>query len=133
MNDKSAIVRRNNLANVSYFQGRYQEAYDLYRQAMDQVLATRAEPWNNRVRQITLTNLAVLFQKVGREDRALLLYNDLRGDGTGLRPSEEARQLVNRGALIRRLGDPYKALDTYRAAGQLFRTAKHPDGELGAL
>lgn len=130
---ESVIVRRNNLANVSYFQGRYQEAYDLYRQAMDQVLATRAEPWNNRVRQITLTNLAVLFQKVGREDRALMLYNDLRGDGTGLRPSEEARQLVNRGALFRRLGDPYKALDTYRAAGQLFRNAKHPDGELGAL
>ena len=49
-----------------------------------------------------------------------------------MQPSEEAQLLVNQGALLRRLGDPIKAMETYRQAQALFARAQHPDGEIAA-
>jgi tetratricopeptide (TPR) repeat protein len=49
-----------------------------------------------------------------------------------MQPSEEAQLLVNEGALFRRLGDPLKAIETYRQAQTRFARAQHPDGEISA-
>ena len=37
------------------------------------------------------------------------------------------------GTLYRRMGDPVKAIDTYEAAREVFRKAKHSDGEIHVL
>jgi tetratricopeptide (TPR) repeat protein len=80
---------------------------------------------------MTLSNLAALNQRLGADERALDVYAQLSADET-MRPNEEAQLLVNQGALLRRLGDPVKALDLYRSAQQLFARAAHRDGEIGA-
>ena len=130
---ESEIVRLNNIGNAYYFQGRYLDAFRHYQAALDRVNQTAAETWNARRRQMTIANLATLYQKLGREDRALELYLKLRRDAVQLRPSEEARLLGNLGALYRRLGDPIKALETYRQAQNLFERERLFDGEIGVM
>ncbi|MBI3697368.1 MAG: tetratricopeptide repeat protein [Acidobacteria bacterium] len=63
-----------------------------------------------------MTNLATLYQRLGRDERALELYLQLRKSPLALTASEEARLLGNLGALYRRLGDPIKALALTGAA-----------------
>ena len=68
---------------------------------------------------MTISNLAVLQQRLGADQRALDLYAQLR-TGETMQPSEEAQLLINQGWLFRRLGDPTKAMETYRQAQALF-------------
>jgi len=127
------IVRRNNIGNVYYFQGRYAEALRWYQTAMDKVNATSAEVWNPRRRQLTIANLATLYQRVGQEQTALKIYQQLAASPQAMPPSEQAQLLLNQGILYRRLGDAVKALDLYRAAQALFDREHHRDGEISAL
>jgi tetratricopeptide (TPR) repeat protein len=71
------ITLLNNIANVFYFQGRYFDALRSYEQAKTRVDATSGEPWNPRRRQMTLANLATLYQRLGQEQAALELYREL--------------------------------------------------------
>src|SRR5262249_38722800 len=90
-------------------------------------------PWLASRRQLTAANTAILYQTLGQYDRALALYNDLLNSGQALSPQEQAQLLANVGVLRRRLGDPQKALDTYRAAQALYQKAGHRDGEIAVL
>ena len=65
-----------------------------------------------------------------RRARARSLCADRR-PARSMQPSEEAQLLVNQGTLLRRLGDPIKAMQTYRQAQALFARAQHRDGEIG--
>lgn len=127
------IVRLNNIGNVYYFQGRYGEAMREYQAALDQVNRSTEAPWQLRRRQLTMANLAALYQRLGRYQRALAVYLELRASPQALRPSERARMLANTGVLWRRMGDPHKALEAYREALALFAQERHPDGEIGVL
>ncbi len=127
------IEQLNNIGNVFYFQAKYLDALRAYQDAMDHVERAAGEAWYARRRQITVFNLGTLYQRLGREDRALELYQQLQKFKQGLSSSEEARLLTNLGALYRRLGDPRKALDTYRAAQRMFAREQHADGQLGVL
>ena len=125
------ITRLNNIGNVHFLQGRYSDALQLYQDALG-ALDSRATPRGRaRLRRMTLSNLAALDQRLGADERALDAYAQLSADQT-MQPHEEAQLLVNQGALMRRLGDPVKALALYRSAQQLFARAAHPDGEIGA-
>ena len=68
---------------------------------------------------MTMTNLAVLHQRLGADERALDLYAQLEAN-EAMQPGEEGQLLINQGALLRRLGDPIKAMDRYRQAQALF-------------
>jgi tetratricopeptide (TPR) repeat protein len=127
------ITRMNNLGNVYYFQGRYREALDLFSSALDKVNAAGNEKWSARRREITIANLATLYQRLGAEEKALELYSEFRQRPTAMRPAEAAQTLLNEGVLYRRLGDPIKALERYRSAQLLFAKDQHRDGEIGAL
>ena len=132
-NAEGEITRQNNIGNVYYFQSRYLEALRWYQRAMDKVNATPAETWNPRRRQLTIANLATLYQRVGQEQTALKLYQQLAASPQAMPPSEQAQLLLNQGVLYRRLGDAVKALDLYRAAQSLFDREHHRDGEISAL
>lgn len=127
------ITRLNNIGNVYYFLGHYSLALWFYEEALTRVNATAAEPWNAWQRQLTLSNTAVLYQRLGLEERALELYKQLSRTPQAMPADEYGQLLLNEGVLYRRLGDPIKALELYHAAQALFRSNRHPDGEISAL
>ena len=129
----SEIARLNDLGMASYFQGRYRDALDRYEEAQARVRDVPHDPWSPWARQVTTANIAILYQALGQFDRALGLYSGLLNTSDALEPSEQAQLLSNVGALRRRLGDPVKALETYRMAQALYRRAKHADGEIAVL
>ena len=61
------------------------------------------------------------------------MYNELLHSGQSLPAAEQAQLLANIGVLRRRLGDPQKALDTYREAQELYRRAAHRRGRISVL
>jgi CHAT domain-containing protein len=127
------ITSLNNIGTVQYFVGRYSEAMEAYRSARALVDAAPPAKWLSSRRQLTSANTAILLQTLGQYDRALDIYNDVLKSHGALPPQEEAQLLANIGVLRRRLGDPQKALDTYRAAQLLYRKAGHRDGEIAVL
>ena len=131
-NAEGEAVLLNNIGNAFYFQGRYLDALRSYEAAMEKVNAGSAEKWSQERRQLTLANLAALYQRLGNESRALELYQQL-GKNPALPASGRAQLLLNEGALYRRMGDPIKALEMYRTAESLFAVERHRDGEIGAL
>jgi len=130
---EGAITRQNNIGNVWYFQGRYSDALRAYQTALDKVNSSTTEKWNPRRRQLTIANLATLYQRLGKAQEALELYRQLPSSPQAMPASEQAQLLLNQGVLLRRLGDPIKALDLYRAAQVMFARERHADGEISAL
>ena len=127
------VGRLNDIGSAFYFQGLYGEAMDRYQQAARAVEANQKDEWSNWGRQITQSNIAILYQTLGQNERALDIYGNLQKGLTALPPREQAQVLTNIGVLRRRLGDPRKALETYRAAQTLYRQAAHRDGEIAVL
>jgi len=125
------ITRLNNIGNVHYRRGRYSEALRVYQEALADVDRRTTEGSRARLRKMTISNLAVLQQRLGADQRALDLYAQI-ATGETMRPREEAQLLLNQGWLLRRLGDPIKAMQTYRQTLALFTRAQHRDGEISA-
>jgi tetratricopeptide (TPR) repeat protein len=123
----------NNLGNVYYLEGDYQQAWSYYQSAIDRLAANSSASWHAHRNQITIANLGALYQRLGRYQQALDLYLGLLRSPQAMTLSEQARFATNLGALYRRLGDPAKALDSYRQAELLFRRDRHLDGEINAV
>src|SRR5262245_6668654 len=124
-------TRLNNIGNVHFMRGRYSDALRLYEEALKAADTRTSERSRGRLRKMSTSNLAALYQRLGADERALDLYAAMRA-GETMTTSEEAQLLINQGALLRRLGDPAKALATYREAQALFAREQHRDGEIGA-
>jgi CHAT domain-containing protein/tetratricopeptide (TPR) repeat protein len=132
-NFEGIVEERMNLGSVDFFTGRYADAAAQY-EAVDRVLdAHRAEGWTRRRRRILLANRAALDQRLGRYEEALASYRVALADTSEVRPDEHAQMLSNVGVLYRRMGDPYKALDAYERAREIFASERDLDGELGVL
>jgi tetratricopeptide (TPR) repeat protein len=127
------IVVLNNKGSIHFHQARYLEALRAYREALDSAEQAGDAPWSARLRRITLTNLAALFQLVGHDDQAIELYGELRNAPGEMKPNERARLLSNLGDFYRRLGDPIKALETYRAAQSLLADYEHKQARIRVL
>src|SRR6185295_19205461 len=121
-----------NVANVYFYVGRYADAGRLYQDALALTATAAAEPWVPRRRRLLLANQAALYQRLGRDQEALKIYEDL-DSSAGLRPREHALLLVNLGVLYRRLGDPVKALSTYDQARAEFAQDHDVAGELNTV
>jgi CHAT domain-containing protein/Tfp pilus assembly protein PilF len=127
------IEQLNNIGNAYYFQSRYLDAHDQYVAAMERVERAADQPWSKRRRQLTTTNLAVLYQRLGREEQALELYRRVQQSPQALSLNEQAQLYTNLGAMYRRLGDPVKALGVYRQAQEIFARRGYKDGQVGVL
>lgn len=127
------VARLNNIGNIYYFRGQYQDALRAYQQAMDTLQGAGAQTWNPQRRQLTIANLATLYQRLGKEQEALQYYRQLTESPQALPRSEYAQLLLNEGVLYRRMGDPVKALERYRLAQTIFATGQNRDSEIGAF
>ena len=125
-------IRLNNIGNIYYFEGRYLDALNVYNQAFAIVEKAVTSTWGPQRKQVTITNLAALYQRLGKEQNALALYQQVGKNSQTLSAKEQGQLLLNQGALYRRMGDPIKAIALYKTAQALFATEHHPDGEIGA-
>ena len=92
-----------------------------------------AEPWSATWRQFTLLNLATLYQRLGNDQRAIKIYNDILAHPEDASPRDLGHLNANMGAAYRRLGDPKQALQFYGYADEYYAKEKDVDGELGVL
>ncbi len=127
------VAALNNLGNIEYFLSRYSDANIRYNEALSVLASNTSKSWYSRSHQVTLVNLATLYQRLGQYERALKIYRDLERNTGTLRSSERGQMLSNVGVLYRRLGDPYKAIQQYETAQELFEKDQNRDGEIGVI
>ena len=133
-NAQTAVLVLNNLGSVYFYQAKYSEALRTYESALQYVEKAGAEPWTAIWRQLTQLNLATLYQRLGNDQRAIKIYNDiLSHPDKDLTPRDVAHMDANMGAIYRRLGDPKQALLFYGYADEYYAKEKDIDGELGVL
>jgi CHAT domain-containing protein len=129
---QTAILILNNLGNVYYYEARYSEAFRSYETARQYAEQSTAEAWAPELRQLTLLNLATLYQKLGNDQRAIDTYWTI-AQFPKVANDEYARTFTNLGVVYRHLGDPERALSTYEVARKYSAQAKDPDAELNVL
>jgi CHAT domain-containing protein/Tfp pilus assembly protein PilF len=127
------VAVRNNLGDVFYFEGRYLDAMRSYEQQMKVVNQHPSDAWSGYWKQVTDFNLATVYHRLGREERALEIYREIQKSPGQLKPGDLAQLSANLGALYRRLGDPMKALESYKEAERLFAQEHNADGEIGVV
>ena len=99
------VTLQNNIGNIYYFQGRYQDALRVYQSAMDQLNSAGEQKVGRAAAlKLTIANLAVLYQRLGKDQTALELYRQLTGKPQALPRTEFAQLLLNEGVLYRRPG-----------------------------
>lgn len=128
---ETSVLIFNNLGNVYYYQAKYSEALRAYQSAQQYVEKSGAAPWTATWRQLTLLNLAALYQRLRNFQRAISIYNDVLDHAMGLSPRDVGQIYSNLGALYRHLGDAPMALKSYQDAERFFAKEKDIDGELG--
>ena len=127
------IKRLNNIGNIHSLQGRYMASQESYESALQLVDANTSQSWYSRCRRLTKANIATLYQRLGLEEQALELYQQIAGKPKEMPASEYAQTLLNEGILYRHLGDPIKALEVYHTAQSVFRMERSAEGEINAL
>jgi CHAT domain-containing protein len=127
------ITRLSDVGIIYYYLGRYGDALLQYQEGLRRVQAFPNEKWSASRRQLVVANIAIVYQTLGQYDRSLDLYSDLLKTPQALPPVEQAQVLTNIGVLRRRLGDPQKALQTYREAQAIYQRAAYRDGEIAVL
>jgi CHAT domain-containing protein len=130
---KTEVRTLNNLGNAYYFPGNYLEALRAYEEALQIVERHSTELWSDYWRQITKINQATLYQRLGRYQNALQIYKQVGTSSKSLPSSDQAHLFMNLGVLYRRLGDPWKALDSYQSALSQFSRQHDDDGEISVL
>jgi tetratricopeptide (TPR) repeat protein len=130
---ESEVRILNNLGTADYYPGKYLEALRAYESALAIVDQNASQTWSNYWRQITDINEATVYQRLGRYQRALEIYQRVEQSSKSLTTGDRAHLLTNLGALYRRLGDPWKALDSYRSALSLYSKQRDADGEISVL
>jgi CHAT domain-containing protein len=132
-NAQTAVQILNNLGIIDYYQAKYSEALRTYESALKYVEKSSAEAWSATWRQFTLLNLATLYQRLGNDQRAIKIYNDVLARPETITPRDLGHLNANMGAAYRRLGDAKQALLFYGYADEYYAKEKDVDGELGVL
>lgn len=129
--DAARITILNNAGNANYYLGDYGEAWKQYAEA-EAILARFDGPSKQEELFTTAVNQATILQRLGKDREAMQAYRDLESKAAPNDYIGRGQLLANLGAVYRRLGDPYKALETYKAALAAFEKAQYSDGTSGA-
>ncbi|MEO1574643.1 MAG: CHAT domain-containing protein [Pseudomonadota bacterium] len=113
------IINRINLAVLEIEERRYTRALDQL--AAAEPLVDRVDPsWGRGQRALIALNRAVVLERIGAYAEALPYAQDAVAGATDSAPHLVAGAQLNRGVILRNLGDPASALDAYRAARGAF-------------
>lgn len=110
---EEAVVVLGNLAALAIGAGRYGPALDRLAEADAALDAHAAEPWVGEQRRWLAVNRAVAYERLGAFREALAVLDAL---GTAAEPLRAAEVAVNRGVLLRNLGDAAAAERTFTGA-----------------
>lgn len=108
-----------NLSNLSLLQstvGRFREAGDDAVAAMAVAQEHAASHWAQEQLALARINYAVVLEKLGAYDEALRVYDAALQEAPDLSPQRRAQVGVNRGVLLRNLGDPLRAVAAFEQA-----------------
>ncbi len=130
---QAEVQAANNLGSAYFYQGNYTQALAEYEGASAVLDASTPQPWVSDWRQISDVNIATLYQRLSRFDRALQIYRKVQTSNQKMSAADRAQLFSNLGALYRHLGDSYKALESYHRALQLLRQRNPADEALGVL
>jgi CHAT domain-containing protein/tetratricopeptide (TPR) repeat protein len=128
---RTSIMILNNLGDAYYYQAKYAESFRAYDDAVQRLEHSADAARDPSMRKLTLFNLAVLYQRLGDEQRALNVYQGLQQSPSGLASGDLGHLYANLGIIYRHLGDPQKALDAFRKAERFYEREHDVDGELG--
>lgn len=113
-------VRLNNIGSLHFFRSEYLLALHRYEAALTRVRSAPPDaPWRAGREQLTLHNLAALYEALGQYRKALDYFKEVAALPGNMQRIDQAQALTNLGVVFRRLGDPYKALETYARAGRM--------------
>lgn len=130
---RGEISRMSNIGSIYFFQGKYLDALDTYEQAMRRVNQTASATWNPGRRQVILANLAILYEQLGQNQKALDYCQQVAAIGPSLTSAEQGQLFSSMGTLYRRLGDAVKALEMYVRARKLLAHEHLSDAEIHVL
>lgn len=108
-----------NLSNLSLLQstvGRFREAGDDALAAIHLAEQHVDSPWAGEQLALARINYAVVLEKLGAYEEALRIYDAALQEAPDLSPQRRAQVGVNRGVLLRNLGDPLRAVAAFEQA-----------------
>jgi CHAT domain-containing protein len=115
---ESQVINQSNLGLLLEQSGRYGESLAILQHAVELTEQHREEPWALWRQQIAKINKGVVFERLGAYQDALDLLDSL--DVALLDDGSRASRLLNRGVMLRNLGDPQRALAAFDAAVRAF-------------
>lgn len=124
----SVVINLSNLGWLETTVGRYEDASRHLAEAVRLAEAWHQEPWADEQLGVARLNYGVLLEKIGAFREALDLYETLLADPSDLGGALEAQLEVNRGVMLRNLGDPIRARQAFEEAIQVFATVEDPAG-----
>jgi tetratricopeptide (TPR) repeat protein len=125
---ESQVINLSNLGTLALAAGRYSAALRLQDEAAALASRHRGEPWAAEQAAIARINQGAVLEKVGAYREALDLYKGMLADAGGLDPGRRAALLVNSGVIYRNLGDPVRAVESFREAVEAYRQASDQAG-----
>ncbi|HEX6901512.1 MAG TPA: CHAT domain-containing tetratricopeptide repeat protein [Thermoanaerobaculia bacterium] len=120
---ESQVINLSNLGTLALAAGRYSAALRLQDEAAALASRHRDEPWAAEQTAIARINQGAVLEKVGAYREALDLYKGMLADAGGLDRGRRAALLVNSGVIYRNLGDPVRAVESFREAVEAYREA----------
>lgn len=120
---ESQVINLSNLGTLALAAGRYSAALRLQDEAAAIASRHQGEPWAAEQTAIARINQGAVLEKVGAYREALELYKGMLADAGGLAPGRRAALRVNSGVIYRNLGDPVRAVESFREAVAAYRQA----------
>lgn len=126
---QSVAINLSNIGLLRTTTGRYETASRHFAEAFDLATLHAEEPWAEEQKAVARINYGVLLEKVGAFREALDLYAEILRDTPELSTGRRAQLEVNRGVMLRNLGDPRRAQQAFEEAITYFAA----EGDIAGL
>lgn len=120
---EAQVINLSNLGTLALAAGRYSAALRFQDEAAAIASRHQGEPWAAEQTAIARINQGAVLEKVGAYREALDLYKGMLANAENMDPGRRAALRVNSGVIYRNLGDPVRAVASFREAVEAYREA----------